>query len=97
MTPSISITDTSYVQIRDQAVGIHGVEVEDQQHAGAKFVLMTIEGYQQLSQLAYDDSEWTADEMLAAAQRALADPNDEDWNAEGMSDYDNLDSTVPRS
>jgi hypothetical protein len=95
MTPSISIADSSFDQIRDLAVGPHGVEVEVQQHAGAKFVLMTVEGYEQLRRLAYDDSDLTPDEMLAAASWAIADSDG--WDAEGMSDYDQTDATTPNT
>ena len=95
MAARISIADDAFQQIRDQAVGVSGVEVEDHQHPGSKFVLMTVEGYQKLRQLAYDDSEWTAEEMLAAAEYALSDP--EDWGANGMDDYDNLDTSTPSS
>ncbi len=58
-------------------------------------MLMSVEGYQQLQQLAYDDSEWTAEEILAAAAYALIDP--EDCDAEGMSEYDNLGFTTPET
>ena len=97
MTARIDITDEAFRQIRDQAVGIHGVEVEDHQHPGAKFVLMSVEGYQQLQELAYDDSEWTSDEMLAAAAYALCDPEDEDWPADLPDQSDNPDTTAPRA
>jgi hypothetical protein len=92
MTPSISIADSSFAEISGQAIGIHGVEVSVHQHEEAKFVLMTVEGYQQLRQLAYDDSDLTPEEMLAAASQVLAGPNDEDWNSEQMRDYDNLEA-----
>jgi hypothetical protein len=94
MTPTISINDTSFAQICGQVVGIHGVEVEDSQHAGTKFVLMSVEGYEQLRQLAYDDSEWTEQELTAAAEYVANGALTEDIDSEGMSEYDNVDQSA---
>jgi hypothetical protein len=71
--------------IRDaiQQVG-RPLELEDEL-TNASYVLMTREQFQKL---VYDDSDLTADEMLAAATRGLNDP--EGWGAPGMEDYDSL-------
>lgn len=95
MTPSISINDFSFAQISGQAIGMHGVEVEDSQHAGTKFVLMSVEGYEQLRRLAYDDSDLSEQEMLAAAGHSLEVGDADDWNSDGMEEYDACDGTAP--
>ena len=92
MTPKINIADDSLEQIQEQTIGTCGVEVEDQQHAGMRFVLMTVEGYQQLKNLVYDDSDLTPQEMMAATTTWLKE-------SDGVNDdlYQDLDSTSPPS
>jgi len=65
------------------------IEVEDEQ-THTVYVLMTREQFQKI---AYDDSDLTGDEMLAAAAQALDDP--EGWGAAGMEAYDESDSEQP--
>lgn len=62
------------------------LRVEDS--SGMPVVLMTVEAHQKLKEPIYDDSEWTEEEMRAAAADLLDDP--EGWGAPGMEIYDDL-------
>jgi len=62
------------------------LEIRDDQ-TDTLYVLMT---HDQFQKLAYDDSDLTGEEMIAAAAAALNDP--EGWGAPGMEVYDQLDS-----
>lgn len=84
MTIQITIDDQTLEQLRKAGE----LTVEDAQH-GVPVVLMTVDARQQLvEKLEYDDSEWTEEEMLAAAAEQLNDP--EGWGAPGMEIYDQL-------
>ena len=82
MTAKISIDEQTLQQLRKAGE----LTVEDTH--GVPVVLMTIDARQQLQKLVYDDSEWTEEEMLAAAAEQLNDP--EGWGAPGMEIYDQL-------
>jgi len=66
-----------------QAVSHQDRPLEVQDAAGKVYFVMT---RQQFQKYVYDDSELTADEMLAAAASQLDDP--EGWDAPGMDEYD---------
>jgi len=82
VTAKISIDEQTLQQLRKAGE----LTVEDTH--GVPVVLMTIDARQQLQKLVYDDSEWTEEEMLAAAAEQLNDP--EGWGAPGMEIYDQL-------
>lgn len=65
------------------AVKQHGGLLRLEDAEGAVYYVLTS---QQFQQYVYDDSELTADEMIAAAATGLGDP--EGWGASGMNDYD---------
>lgn len=64
--------------------GGNPVEVEDDQ-TSTVYVMVTREEFQRKYQPAYDDSELSPEEMLAAASSGLDDV--EGWGAPGMEDY----------
>jgi hypothetical protein len=83
MTPEISIDEQTLERLRKEG------ELRVQDTHGVPVVLMTVDARQQLvEKLDYDDSEWTEEEMLAAASQQLNDP--EGWGAPGMEIYDQL-------
>jgi hypothetical protein len=84
MAITISLND----QILQQLQSAGEVQVEDTR--GVPIVLMTVDARQQLGKLAYDDGDWTTDEMRATTAQWLDDP--EGWGAPGMEDYDELNS-----
>lgn len=74
-----------------QAVSHQDRPLEVRDAAGKVYFVMT---GQQFQKYVYDDSELTADEMLAAATAHLDDP--EGWGAPGMDQY-NQDDPEPSS
>jgi hypothetical protein len=58
----------------------------DDDRTQTQYVLVRAELFRRLQQLAYDDSDLTPEEMLAAAARVW--PEDDDWDAPGMDEYD---------
>ena len=70
-----------------EAVNRQDRPLEVRDAAGRVYFVMT---GQQFQKYVYDDSELTADEMLAAASSQLDDP--EGWGAAGMDSYDQDDS-----
>jgi hypothetical protein len=82
MIPRITIDDQTLERLRKdgelQVEDIHGLPI----------VLMTIDARKELQKVTYDDSEWTAVEMRAVAERWLEDP--EGWGAPGMEIYDEM-------
>jgi hypothetical protein len=57
----------------------------DDERTQTQYVLVRAELFRRLQQLAYDDSDVTPEEMLAAAARVFAE--DDDWDAPGMDDH----------
>ncbi len=82
MTPKISLDDETLEQLRRDG------EVKLEEAHGLPVVVMTAAAREELQKLIYDDSEWTAEEMRAVAERWLDDP--EGWGAPGMEIYDEL-------
>jgi hypothetical protein len=82
MTPRIAIDDQTLELVRREGE----LQVEDPH--GIPLVVMTVDARHALHQVAYDDSEWTEEEMLAIAAQQLNDP--EGWGAPGMEIYDQL-------
>ncbi len=77
-------------------VSIDGVLLEQLQTSGelrventhgVPIVLMTVDAREQLGRATYDDSEWSADEMMSVVSQKLNDP--EGWGHPDMDDYDN--------
>jgi hypothetical protein len=82
MTPQISLDNQTLDRLRREG------EVEVQDAHGIPLVVMTVDAREKLEKLVYDDSEWSEQEMLAAASQQLDDP--EGWGAPGMEVYDEL-------
>lgn len=70
-----------------EAVNRQNRPLEVQDEAGKIYFVMTS---QQFQKYVYDDSELSPDEMLAAAESQLDDPDG--WGAPGMGQYDQDDS-----
>ena len=80
--PKITLDDLS----RERLLREGELRVEDVQ--GIAMVLMTVDARQELHRVAYDEGEWTEEEMLSVAARQLVDS--EGWGAPEMEIYDEL-------
>jgi hypothetical protein len=87
MTTRISIDDQTFKEL--QAAG----ELRVENSNGVPLVVMTVDAREHLQKLAYDDSEWTEAELMAAGADQLDDP--EGWGATGMDIYDTMEGIAP--
>jgi hypothetical protein len=72
-------------QLLNQLQASGEVQVEDSR--GIPLVLMTVDARQQLA-ASYDATDWTSEEMLSIASKALEDP--EGWGEAAMGEYDKV-------
>src|SRR4051794_13695229 len=87
MTARIAIDDQTFSDL--QRAGELRVESTN----GVPLVVMTISAREHLQKLAYDDSEWTVAELMAAGADQLDNP--EGWGAPGMDVYDTMEGIAP--
>ena len=80
MAARLSLDETLLKQLHQAGE----LQVEDAR--GVPIVLMTVDARQQLGQVVYDDSEWSAEEMMAVVAQQLDDP--EGWGHPDMEVYD---------
>jgi hypothetical protein len=82
MTPRIAIDEQTFTSLQE----VRELRVENSN--GVPLVVMTVDTREHLQKLAYDDSEWTGAELMAAGGHQLNDP--EGWGAPGMDEYNTL-------
>ena len=82
MAAHIAIDDQTFREL--QLAGELRVETMN----GVPLVVMTVGARERLQKLAYDDSEWTEADLMAAGADQL--DNAEGWGATGMDVYDEM-------
>jgi hypothetical protein len=87
MTARISIDDQAFKELQQAG------ELRVESSNGVPLVVMTVDAREQLQKLAYDDSEWTEAELMAAGADQLDNP--EGGGAPGMDVYDTMEGIAP--
>jgi hypothetical protein len=87
MTARIAIDDQTFKELQQAG------ELRVESTNGVPLVVMTVDAREHLQKLAYDDSEWTEAELMAAGADQLDNP--EGWGAAGMEVYDTIEGVAP--
>ena len=87
MTARIAIDDQTFKELQQAG------ELRVESTNGVPLVVMTVDAREHLQKLAYDDSEWTEAELIAAGSDQLDNP--EGWGAAGMEVYDTIEGVAP--